>query len=918
MKNCDNHLPLRRFPLRQLTILIMGTTAFCQSYASDNATQAVQSLGARAPAGFAQFFSQNSGPVTIDLYQQRLTVKADFTAISATVNTGERAALIQFFTENGVKADIATAMADRLASGIESSPACHGLVSECVIYPEAYDFVFDEQNRRLRVFVNDQYLDLNARLRYFDRQETRALSMVNASNLYTQSSRENSSSRWANYTTVGLPIGYFQADTAWVTNDSDNGLDVYEANYIVDMKGFSAEIGFDTTLDIENNAFSLARGQVAGGYHATLFSNQRLAVRDQNRFDNLTLFVAQATQLEIMRGDRLIYQTMLHQGVNRISYSTFEQGSYNVELIFKVGGNVVKTETRNIFNIPLFQMSKGELEWFARGGRYQEDTYGDYNYAKGGFSKRFFDSAILGGGYENIDGLSLFSGYLESVPNQYVRAGLVVNSDFNRNVYYNAQLVLGPLTATGEWMDADNDRFRAIYQSNDFRQLSLSVPFNLFGGSYSFNALHYETEADPQRNQPGTEMRSLFLTGSHMMDIVTVSGTVQYDYDLDNNNTDDSGWLVALNISVPFDGFNLASGYQHDRYGNGQIQSTFGYRNNISDNTALGGEVTLLSNNDEQQFSAMASIDHQNRYASGNAYLYANSDGQVNSSINLSSTQLIDSETFLFTSTRSPAYMVMENASVTGINAGDDAGHMEIRNRSEGGTSVVAMNRTTQVLPVAEYSQFDMQLQTANAQYTSLDDGTHDYYSKPGTFAKVKNNLVKINRYLVSFTNEQGEFAPNVTCKGTGCSDIQEIADNVYQISLFDGYNFVLQSGKDICLLPNMLASGEVLNLGRSICTGEHTLERLANTMPKDHRLYYLGATGKVNPDLTAVQIKVGDLYGQFLFSREETVMKSAGVVYKVPVEYYSQRYDALESAGITPREIRFPLTYTDQTVAQE
>gem|GEM_PF-3839330 len=918
MKNRNKHLPPPRFLLRELAVLVIGITALSHGYASDDATRAVQRLSRRAPACFAQFFSQNSGPITIDLYQQSLSVEADYTAISATVKAGERAAVQQFFTDNGVKPEIATAMADRLASGIDSSSACHGLVAECVISPEEYDFVFDEQNRRLRVFVNDKYLNLSARLRYFDDQPTRTLSVVNASNLYTQSSRENSSSRWSNYTTVGLPIGYFQADTAWLVNDDENKLDVYEANYIVDLKGFSAEIGYDTTLDMENNAFSLARGQVAGGYHATLFSNQRLAVRDQSQFDNLTLFVPQTTELQIMRGDRLIYQTMLQQGVNRISYSTFDQGSYNVELIYKVGGNVIKTETRNIFNIPLFQMGKGDYEWFARGGRYEDDTYGDYSYGKGGFSTRLFDSAIIGAGYENIDGLSLFSAYLEAVPNQYLRAGLVVNSDLNHNVYYNAQLVFGPLTTTGEWMDADDDRFRSVYLSNNFRQLNLSLPFNLFGGNYSFNAQHYEAEADPERNQPGTEIRSLFLTGSYMVDIVTLSGTVQYDFDLDNDQNDNSGWMFAINASVPFDDFALASGYQHDRYGNSQVQSSLGYRKDISDNTTVGGEVTLLNSDQEQQASGMVSIDHQNRYLSGSANLYANTDGQVNSSINLSSTQLIDSDTLLFTSARSPSYMVLENHSVMGIGAGDNVGQMEIRNRSEGDTSVVAMSGATEVVPVAQYSQYDMQLQTGNAQYTSLDEGTHNYFSKPGTFAKVKNNLAKTNRYLVSFTNEKGDFASDITCSGTGCNDVQEIADNVYQISLFDGYRFVLQSGKDICLLPNMITSGQVLNLGRSICASEETLERLASRMPKDHRLYYLGATEKVNPDLTAAQIKVGDLYGQFLFSREETVMKSAGVVYKVPVEYYSQRYDALEFTGVTPREIRFPISHTDQTVAQE
>ena len=112
----------------------------------------------------------------------------------------------------------------------------------------------------------------------------------------------------------------------------------------------------------------------------------------------------------------------------------------------------------------------------------------------------------------------------------------------------------------------------------------------------------------------------------------------------------------------------------------------------------------------------------------------------------------------------------------------------------------------------------------------------------------------------------------------------------------------------------------QVVNLGRSICASEQTLEWLVQDMPADNRLYYLGATETVNPDLTdnTIQLKVGDLYGQFLFSREEKQLESAGVIYKVPVEYYSQRPQLLESAGITPREIPFPISDIENTVAQE
>ena len=897
---------------------------------TQGAAASLESISQRAPAGFADFFTQRSGAITIDLYGETKSVQGEFTAISASVASQDREALEQFLINHGIKPPIATAMADTLVSGIESSSLCQGLVSQCTISPQEYDFVFDQANRRLRAFVNDKNINIQARVRYFDQPRARTLSLINTANLYTQVSRDSSSTRWQNETTVALPLGHFKADTAWVHNEAENQLDVHEANYTIDMRGFSAELGYDDSLGMDNSAFSLSRGQVAGGYHGTLFSNQRLAVRDQNKFDDMSLFVQERTELEIMRGNQLIYRTMLNQGVNRISYSTFPRGSYNVELIYKVGGDVVKTELRNIFNIPLFQMSKGEYDWFARVGRYVNDNdndddvvfgsrgYGDHSFAKGAVSGRLFDSAIVGAGYENVGGLSLFSGYLEAIPMERVRAGLVVNSDLNDNVYYNAQLGLGPVSLTGEWLDADDDEFRSIYQSNDFRQLNLSLPFNLFGGSYTANAQHYEVLADESRNDPGIDISSLFVTGNHQVGVVSLSGTLQYDFASDDQ---DSGWLAAIHVSMPLDDdVRLSSSVQQDDLGNAQLQNTLAYDRELSEQTRLSGDVTLLSSAQRQQLGGHLSVDHTNPWASGDAQMYADTGGQLSGSMNISSTQLIDRETFLFTSQRSPSYLVMENASVMGLNEGSTIGHMEIRNRSQGGTSVVTMNQPTHVLPVSEYSQYDVQLQTGNAQYTSLDSNERSYFARPGTFTRVRNNLVRIKRYLVSFSNETGQFAPDITCSGTGCNDVQEVADNVYQVSLFDGYRFVLRSGDDICLLPNTVGGEQVVNLGRSICASEQTLEWLVQDMPADNRLYYLGATETVNPDLTdnTIQLKVGDLYGQFLFSREEKQLESAGVIYKVPVEYYSQRPQLLESAGITPREIPFPISDIENTVAQE
>ena len=270
------------------------------------------------------------------------------------------------------------------------------------------------------------------------------ISAINRSSLYAQKSKDTLSTRWSNISTLALPYGYVQSDNAIIANDDGTDFEVNQLNYVLDMRGFSGELGYDNTLTVENSADALSRGQNAGGYYASAYSNQRMAVRNKSRIDSMQVFVPELTELEIKRNGKLIYNGPLQQGVNNISYGPFDRGSYNVELIYKVNGKVIKTETRHIFNIPVFDMRMGDYDWLAQAGKYDKglndsNEFGEYAFAKAGVSGRWFDNTLLGGGYQNVGGKSYFSGYVESVPNQSSKPASV-NTDFVDNFYYNAQL----------------------------------------------------------------------------------------------------------------------------------------------------------------------------------------------------------------------------------------------------------------------------------------------------------------------------------------------------------------------------------------------------------------------------------------------------------------------------------------------
>ena len=834
------------------------------------------------PSAFRHLFAVQKGPVTVDLYGEELTVAGQSKFRTVVLDGAARGSLSRFLEEQGVLATARKEIIAQLLQGVESSSACQGLIAECALYPEQFDFAYDEKTRRLRVFINEKNMDFNHN-KHFYAIGGDTISLVNRSSLYGQKSQASFTTDWQNNTFLSLPLGYLTADTTLTFSDNERRLDVYDANYVVDRNGYSLSSGFQTLPAVENSAYAVTRGQNASALHATLFSNQRLQERSSHRFGELPIFVPESTDIEILRDSEVLYRGVMPQGLNKISLATFPSGSYSVDVIFRVGGQVVKQELRYIYNIPAFTMATGEYDWLASAGQLRDNRFGNFYFLKGAANGRFFNTLLTGLGYTNVDGASVLSGYVAFVPGTHFRTSLSTSLGLDGSAFLAAEVNLFGLYGAAEWLHSNQDAFRSLFDAASFRLVSTGWSFNLLG-SY-FNLSYTEYISDGNSGETAIASRAVFLNGAKNFSWCQLSGTVQYDLKVPGgNNIDGNGnWFISLNLAIPLEHVVMTTNYAQSRAGQGIWRNSLRGLIWLGQQTAASAEMTVSISPDnnavDQQpvtLSSFLTADHGNAYFTANGNLFLDGISGYNGNITLQSTQLVNRNTFRLTSGNgSGSYLLLNSVSATddlpvAMEPGTSAGYLELRNKSMDDLTVTNLDRPSRVVPLNEYCQYQVKVNDKGTKFISTDTINRDYFAKPGTFLKVLNRVAEVNQYIVSFINDRG-LVSDLRCHGPGCAGLSVVTHGVYRLSVLAGQNFQLYSGADICLLPEK-ATGkdEVVNLGRSICVSRETLTRLLAGVPNNYRLYYLGISrsvaGQLKPD--TYYVRVGSVYGRFQFAK--------------------------------------------------
>ena len=840
------------------------------------------------PSAFKHLFALQEGPVTIDLYGEELILNGESQFRTVILDRAGEQSLDRFLESRGVLPEARAEIIEALMRGIESSSACQGLVSDCALYPEQFDFVYNEKTRRLRVFINEEQIDFD-RNKQFYTVDHNAVALVNQSSVYVQKSKTSFTGDWQNDTSLSLPLGYLRANTTLTLSDIDRRFEFYDANYVIDRNGYSLSAGFQTLPPVENSAYALTRSQDASAFHGTLFSNRRLQDRINNRFGDLSIFMPESTDIEILRDGEVLYRGVMPQGLNKISLATFPLGSYNVDIIFRAGGQVVKQEMRYVYNVPVFNMAKGDYDWLATAGHLRDNDFGEFYFGKAAASGRFLDTMLTGLGYTNVGGASVFSGYVEFIPGSYLRSSLTATAGLDGSAFLAGSVNLFQIYVNGEWMHSNSDKFRSLYNSASFRLISAGWSFDLLGSYFSLSYNEYRTDGDP--GEGSINSRSVFLNGSKNFPWFQLSGTVQYDLKPPGGgNTDSKGnWFASLNLEIPFDYLSVASNYSYASSGLGNWRNTLRGRAQLGQQANVSAEVTVSTETGDNlsdsigdqkrvEPSGLLMANYGNAYFATNGSLFLDQLSSYNGSITLQSTQLIDSSTFRFTAdSGTESYLLLSNVSAADGSAleledGTSVGHLELRNKSMDGMVVANLDRPSQVVPLDDYCQYQIRINQRGSRFVATDEVNVDYFSKPGTFVNVLNRVAEVDQYIVSFVSDQG-LVTDLRCTGPGCAGLTSVTKGVYRLSLFAQRNFQLYAGRDICLLAEkeVVHREEAVNLGRSVCLSRDTIRQLLAGVPDNYRLYYLGVSKSVDEKLTSnvSYVRVGNVYARFLSARD-------------------------------------------------
>lgn len=831
------------------------------------------------PEGFEDLFLSESGLITVDLYGERLQIHGTNRYRSVTIKKEQSSELSEFLSLNGVDKIVVNSIIESLNSGVDSSIECKGLISECALYPDSYDFSFDDASKTLRIFVNEKAISANKQNRYFN-PDIPTVSLVNNTSLYASVAEKSSNAQWRNETFIAMPVGHIEADTQLSYYDtSGSDFNTYQANYVVDRENFSLEVGYDRVENVDNNASSLLTGKSAYNYHVTAFDNDRLAVRDNRNIETLSVFSQQTAELEIYRDDRLITRTTISQGVNEIPLSTFDRGAYNVSLKFIVGGKVVKEETRYVYNISSFDMNIDEYDWYAKAGQYESEIYGNHAFASVGAVSRMLPSTLLGISYENTGLKSSISGYAEHVFNEEFNTNLLLSLDFNGSYYTNAQARLDFVHVSYESLKANSDEFGSSYNNINHDQITATVPFRALDGYHTINYSYYS--GDDHRYNSNSEIQSVFFNTNYDFQNFDLSGSLQFD---ENLRTDETSWFVGVNVSVPI-GKNLdaVSNFSTDETDRSELRTTLRYHETYDD-TSVYGEASVVNMDEEVISSSQLQVFHTNDHFESDARVYLETGSSINGSMNFRSTQIVGSDTLAFTNERGSAFAIIDSQnrdSQAIVNSKNKSyGHLEMRDRSNGQIKVTRLYENDETIKLNEYSQYDFELNSENSQFVAIGDTTYTHFAKPGTFIKAKNDVALLNKYIVAFADEGGREITTLECAGDGCNEIEEVAMGVYKVSVYEDFDFTLYSEKNYCFIQSAESSEQVINLGKSICISESTLAKLIKEVPESHALYYLGSVRAVqeHKDSNVTYIKYGDNYAKFGYQEGTSSQAIAGI----------------------------------------
>ena len=104
------------------------------------------------------------------------------------------------------------------------------------------------------------------------------------------------------------------------------------------------------------------------------------------------------------------------------------------------------------------------------------------------------------------------------------------------------------------------------------------------------------------------------------------------------------------------------------------------------------------------------------------------------------------------------------------------------------------------VIGLQPYTQYEHQFMPNSLDYLLAEESlvVADYFSLPGSFGRVKPNLVRVSSNMVKLAEGKNQLVESAKCISETCYDAQEIAPGVYNIK-HSGELMLLSNNQSLC-----------------------------------------------------------------------------------------------------------------------
>ena len=699
--------------------------------------------------------------------------------------------LMKYFISNGLNIPGAKQLVMQLTAGVEHDNTCTKSRLTCILINDKPRFVNDYYHRQLRIFVPNSYFDIATSVKTsLLHPETDSNQIV--SHIYGNANHSGKKNFYfinlQNY--IGLNSGYIKLKMNRINSHNE----VKDALYQYDFSHYSIVGGLTDYIGNFNSATQ--ESALAGNNFIGLMwaHTNNLFFRDKNK-EAITFFTPAEGSLQIKRNGKVIYQTYVVKGFNKISYARLPYGNYHVNLAVTRDNKIIYQQMQYIRNTN--QYNYDDYDPYLRFGvmRTKQNnknirkflTESGINFLLNnqwsmhahGYLLKESPFFTIGANYH---GDNLTAGLMLTKGKESLRSEL--NAQYGYLSLHLNQMDLGDTgNKTNFFWSGNNEKhfdcdMFVFYPLNNETTINAS----LFYDETKYKNEHTTDESKQKNNYYHSYQLGIMHRFKHNIYANT-------NYIVNNKNK-----IFMLNLNVPLDE-NINTDTTATPGRDAYLYQSVNYNKQISDsiNFYSSASMQVQRRNSRRSFMT-ATLSQSNAYWYGSAHISKTSGQNLNADATIETTQFINKAGVFYTSkTNHPASVYIRNRG----NKQKLAGTAKLYEEKTGTQYKFDLSKS-RMLYFPGYSSVDIKFDFNQPLQYNFNARQKMLYHVDLIPGKIKYLDFTVNE-AADLTVISSPYAQKIHCAGEGCLSTKYLTAGVSTIKIKPFIPFCIYSGQKIC-----------------------------------------------------------------------------------------------------------------------